>query len=505
MPLRRALDGRNESIPLIVMPVTILLLALGLRLYGLGEEPYWLDELFTMRRVAMPIPEMISDARGNMHSPVYFLLLKGMVGWLSDEEAVLRAPSALFGAAVAAIAAIVARDVGGRCAGWTAGMLVAACPFQMLYGQEARSYTLVAAFIMLGLWGVVRIAERDGAATWRPWTAWIAGTAGALVIFNGALPWLIASAAALSLAAVSRPDTAGRVWMFRRIAGGIATILALWLPIALLVVASVASTAREGFWVPPLSPAAILDTGRIVYLFAVSEPVTFDLLIRPPAWIELLLLGLAGYGVWSLRNRPPTVFVLATALLALPCLLLAVSLLRPVYLPRYLFWSAPVFFILVGLGLAALPWHQAASGFARIPRTAASAVLVALCLWGAIAHHMAEKRPRWDVALSWLAENAVDGDLVYLEGPTSRYVFDTLRQRRPVPDLVLADTSDDALAALAAGHRVWAVRATVEFGTMEPIEDFIGRLVDLWNAVPMEEQAVGRSIYILRMEQAASS
>ena len=82
-------------------------------------------------------------------------------------EDVMRLPAALFGAASCVVLFLLGRTLGGWRSGMLAALLLALAPFQVQYGQEARSYTLVTTFILLGLWGRVLLAG-DPVAAARP-------------------------------------------------------------------------------------------------------------------------------------------------------------------------------------------------------------------------------------------------------------------------------------------------------------------------------------------------
>ena len=78
------------------MPAVVALLALGLRLRGLGHFPLWYDELITLHRADLPLGGLIADSFANMHFPTYFLLAKPFAGFGAEG---LRLPSALLSAA----------------------------------------------------------------------------------------------------------------------------------------------------------------------------------------------------------------------------------------------------------------------------------------------------------------------------------------------------------------------------------------------------------------------
>ncbi len=139
------------------------MLALALRLYGLGDKPFWLDEITSLRRATTTVPGLVADSLQNNHYPSYFLLL-WLIGQIGTSQWLLRLPSAVFGAIGAALTcAIGSRAVGPR-GGAIAGLLMAFSPFEVQLGQEARSYTLVSCLILTALFGLVRLAQQPDAA-----------------------------------------------------------------------------------------------------------------------------------------------------------------------------------------------------------------------------------------------------------------------------------------------------------------------------------------------------
>ena len=183
------------------LPAAIGVLALALRLYGLGDKPFWLDEIASLRRATSSLHDLIANSLRNKHYPSYFLLL-WMVAKIGTSQWLLRLPSALFGALDAALACAIGSRAAGRRSGLIAGLLMAVSPFEIQFGQEARSYTLVSCLILIALWGLVRLAQDPAAAglplrhDGAPRGAWLAyglGTAAALDVLNVAVPWLVAA------------------------------------------------------------------------------------------------------------------------------------------------------------------------------------------------------------------------------------------------------------------------------------------------------------------------
>ncbi len=137
--------------------------ALALRLYGLGDKPFWLDEVASLRRATATVPDLVVDSLHNNHYPSYFLLL-WLVGQIGTSQWLLRLPSAVFGALGASLTCAIGRQAAGPRSGVIAGLLMAVSPFEVQFGQEARSYTLVSCLILTALFGLVRLAQEPAAA-----------------------------------------------------------------------------------------------------------------------------------------------------------------------------------------------------------------------------------------------------------------------------------------------------------------------------------------------------
>ena len=220
----------------VALPVLLAALALVLRLYGLSDKPLWYDEIVTLNRANLPLAELVIDALKHKHFPTYFLLLGPFAsadidGWM------LRFPSAVFGAVCVLLVSRLAAEMRGPRTGLGAGLLMALSPFEVQFGQEARSYTLTSCLVLVAIWGLVRIANRPEAAALpmsRPealrgaWVTYTLGTIGALLVLNIAIPWLLVSN--LAMLAIVHHAACERRGLLRNWALAQAVILLLWVP-----------------------------------------------------------------------------------------------------------------------------------------------------------------------------------------------------------------------------------------------------------------------------------
>ena len=497
--LRCGLEGALAEPPSWALPAAIGALALALRLYGLGDKPFWLDEIASLRRATSSLHDLVADSLRNKHYPSYFLLL-WLVAKIGASQWLLRLPSALFGALDASLACAIGGRAAGRRSGLIAGLLMALSPFEIQFAQEARSYTLVACLILIALWGLVRLAQdpaaaalplRHGGAPWRVWLAYGLGTAAALDVLNVAVPWLVAA----NLGAVAIAWRAGELrGAFLRNWGMVqALILAAWLPaFAWLYFASKGAVFYGAGWAPPATLKTIWAIIAPVYLLRISSFITFRLLPATVPGLAVAVAAMALWGAWRLRRDPVVLAVLGAAALVLPVGLLVVSLFVPVMVPRYFAWSAAPFFIFAGAGLGRL---------SSAPLAAAAAALAASCLINLAPYYHFETKPRWDLVAKDLAAKAKPGDVVLLDNYYSYFVLSTFAARDGLANdgVTLTWNLPEALR-LAPGHQLWAVYGrTGQAAKKQTPDGFRNSLAALGR--PVREKSVGRYIILWRFDE----
>ena len=446
----------------------MFLCALGARLWGIGDKPYWLDELTTLRRSSLPFGELVRDSLSYHHLPTYFALVAGVLPWGSS-EAVVRAPSALLGALVCALVAAAAGRVGGRAAAVLAGLLMAFSPTQVQYGQEARSYTLLMCCIAVSLLGLLRLVEdpvraarppfaRDGARA--GWALLLGGTLAAVWTLSIALAWPVAATVSW---AIAMPGAANRRALWRNWLLGHAAIAVLTLPWFVAMYVLNEGRMADGLtWIPPLDAERLWATLDTVYLMRVGSLISTHLFptVLPGLAALVALLVVAG-AAWAGRRRRPAFVVLLPATLLLPVALLAVSVVFPLWIPRYLLWGTVPFFVLAGLGVNLLPAPV------RLPVALAAGVFAAVNLGG---YYRAETKPRWDQAAQALHDMAAPGDLVLVEDDRLPDLLNHFLALHGPPFAPQRWTLDPAAARarIGAGGTVWLAQGAV--GQLTPAD-----------------------------------
>jgi 4-amino-4-deoxy-L-arabinose transferase-like glycosyltransferase len=357
-----------------VVATALVLLALALRLHHLGREEAWLDEAFSYHDVARA--GWAAGLREAHVPPLYPLVLRAGLGVAGrHDEAALRAPSAVLGAATAGATVWTAGLLFGWPAAAWAGLVAAASPLAVYYGQEARGYALLVFLVTLAAGLVVRATARGRGA----WAAVAVAATGVLYThYLGVIALVPLVAVAWSLG--------GRRAAGRTVLAGAAAV-ALFLPWLVWTFVLAPHDMHGVDWVAAAWAATppVLAVPKSLYVFHLGSeagllPVAMKQLgtiAFPPALRALGAVGLiavlvfAGAGGRGAGRRRAA--AAAWALLALPlAALLAISAVKPVYLVgRYDLLAFPGFALVAGLGLA-----QAWSARRRLAGAAAVAAFV---------------------------------------------------------------------------------------------------------------------------------
>ncbi|HZW02538.1 MAG TPA: glycosyltransferase family 39 protein, partial [Anaerolineaceae bacterium] len=149
----------------------IFLLGLMLRLYQLGADSFWIDEIGVATAAQMPtVGEMLRIA----HDHVMAMPLDYFVAWLfarlDTGEFWLRIPSALWGSFLIPIAFLLFRRLTNYRIALLTCLLLALSPLHIQYSQELRFYAALTFFYLLSTWLLVRSIENPVPLNWAMFT-----------------------------------------------------------------------------------------------------------------------------------------------------------------------------------------------------------------------------------------------------------------------------------------------------------------------------------------------
>ncbi|MFG3428269.1 hypothetical protein [Streptomyces californicus] len=371
-----------------------------LGLWGLSRQnSVWRDEAATWqvaRRSTGDIVRMLEHV-DVVHS-LYYLCMHGLFAGFGPSTTVLRLPSVLAVAAAVACVALIGHRLAGAYVGLGAGLALGLLPAVQFYLQEGRPYALVAAGSAAST--LLLVNALRGRARKRTWAAYACA-----VLVCGWLNWLalLILPAHLITLLWSRAPRGVRVrWA---VAAGAAT--AGVLPLALFSL----DQSGQVSWVPPLTwhmmigPAILLAIGGLGGLLGRRTGTG----TAPGTGMGTAeRTGVAGRtdrtgradrtDLADREGRPgpvtgsPSVAAVGLPLLAVPQLgLIGLSLVKPLFVDRYILFSLLGLALLIGALIG-----RAVDEVARRSRPAARCVLpvlVAVALVALLPQSLAKRSP----------------------------------------------------------------------------------------------------------------
>lgn len=437
----------------------LALLALAIRLCGLGRESLWVDEALSVKLARRPLVEVIAATSQDGHPPLYLTALHFWIGRFGAGETSVRGLSTLFALLALPAAYAVGRVLMGRRAGLMAALLLACSPYDVYYSQEARNYSLLVLTTLLSFLSFVRVDARE-----RPTGALGAGYVGAtaLMIYThvyGLLAWAAQNAYVLSKREdPPRSRRAGlRSWFLLQLVVLLLLVPWVWGPWTTTLVRQVGAQTtglhvqRPVAW--NLAVSFYQYAGSIV-AFALLAPAAALQAYRGIRWAARRPLSGSDPVAAAREGQAAHLLVLWASLPHLvPFLVSQVSV--PVYLTRSAIVSLPAF-------------HLLAAGFFDRLRPVLRWGLVALVAAAALAaqrdYSRSISKEQWREVAAEIEASAAAGDLVAFDAGYGETGFDYYARRS---DLRKAALSADVASAAGRDQmadlrrdtgRIWLVR-----------------------------------------------
>ena len=147
--------------------IGILLLAFGLRLHALDSQSLWWDELKTVQRATMTLPDLLADlTRNRAHLPFYFLLMRGWSLFMGNSAFSVRYFSVLWGVLGVTAVFQLGKQLATPQVGPSAAFLLAISPFHIWYSQEARMYSFLPTLLILAHVALVAVLKKSSKRYW---------------------------------------------------------------------------------------------------------------------------------------------------------------------------------------------------------------------------------------------------------------------------------------------------------------------------------------------------
>lgn len=441
VPARRQTPGPAKAV-VVVAP---LLLTVALGLWGIRREnTMWGDESVTYQLAHRDLSQIWRTAQHvDLVHALYYAVMHEVFGLFGGGLLTLRLPSVLAMSVAASGVGLLALRLAGPRAGLLAGLVFPVLPQVQKYAQEGRSYAMVCALVVWATYALV--AGVPHRARWR-WAVYGFTMLLACLLHEFAVLALVAHGVTLVVSRVPRP------------------VLRAW------------SVAAAGV-VAGLLPLAIRSAGQ-------SEQVSW---IGGPVRLRYFLV-VAVVGVVCARaplgvRGPVRLSVLAVPILALPGLLLLIaSLVKPLFVDRYVLFSNVGFALLLGAWMDYFRRRQRSSRYVWIAAVAVLAALVPPSL------SLRTPQSRSDdvtaIGAAVRKEGRPGDGLLYLAGrhriltaanpEDTRFLTDLALAQDPVSSNTLAGVelpAQEIAARMLEFDRIVAVRAAGAHSSTNPQEE----------------------------------
>ena len=425
LPLSPAWTGSRAT----MLILGLFVLAVGVRLIGLGSDPVWFDEAATLEIAALPYSDIFGTV-GPLESspPGFYALARLWVSLVGEQITLVRLLPALAGALTILPVWFMARDAYGDRAAMLCAAMLALTASHVRLSQDARTYTALCLLFACALLLAERLTRRSALDRG---TLALTATLG---VIQGGMLWLHGTASvqiALIGIFLVVAGTLGALGLRRTmVIAGVAGMMAAAIG-ALPLLYALAHVGGEEFsdrWIDDLD---LIEALRI-YGRTLVAPYLHGL--SPVA--GLLQAGLVGVAVvLGLRRRDPTTLGLVAALGGLALVLPLMSGLLPIMLDR------TILFMLIPLQLLV------AAGAARLPRPGfaiAAVALLALNLVGVIHYNRIEvRKEQWPAVAAWMSPRLQGEPILVTEGAfAARALALPFAERRLSPRIIVLAPSN---------------------------------------------------------------
>jgi len=319
---------RNFLIIVIVGALIFAAMSLAIGLH----QSVWFDEAYSIMLAKQPAAQLVHLTSLDVHPPLYYLLLKGWASMFGWGEFALRSLSVIVAACAVVTGGLLVRRLFGTRAGLVALPFIVFAPFLLRYGFEIRMYALASLIGILATYVlVIAYQTKPGRYQWLLYAFYgVLVALGVYTLYSLAFLWVTHLAWLIWMTRRDKQELIKAPWV-----RAFALSILLFLP-----------------WLPAFKSQ--LGNGALA---AISQQVNMDNLIGiisfssvyQPTWqlngvmtlvvlfaiVVMTFFTIRAFKVVSKKEKPYLI-LLAMYLLVPVILVTAISLVRPLYVERYL-------------------------------------------------------------------------------------------------------------------------------------------------------------------------
>lgn len=475
--------------------IAILCLAMILRLYHIGAESLWEDEIRSVQKTISG--EGLPPA--NLLRPAYYVCLKA---WMlfGTSDAWLRSLSALFGVGSVYFTYLLGYRLSSQAAGLVAALLLALSPLAIEQSQEIRMYALGQFSGLVGTVLLAHVLENYQTRPLRWWTiarlvtCWTAPLNSALLMPDTLL-------ATLRLRKQPRVLAAYCIWLI--------ILCGVW-ALSFIRLVEATPSYMSGFVEKMSRPTPISFLGILRTFTTYSSPASGEVV---SVWGErfadafvLVLAGVLVVALWKRSQLGRLSWAFAWGYLPLVAIFAASYVTNSIWLGRYLSFTAPYLLILLAAGFVWIwqRWRIVAVGLITVYSIAITTGL----------HHYytTENRADWRSASQIISVSETPKDAIYLFPTSDRQGLEYYyKGSLPITGNFLRHDQPDArrltseLSSLTSTHdHLWLVLMYSQFETGKQWQQAFQQVIEL-NFYTKLHETVGGGLELYQIQACSSS
>jgi uncharacterized membrane protein len=425
-----------------IVVATIIAIGAALRLLYLGAPSIWLDEALSIAYARMPWPQFTHlMATRELNMLPYYLLLRAWIH-LGTQEWIVRSLSVICSIATLPLFYRLGARLFGERTGQIGVALLALNPYHVRFAQEARGYSLMLLLVTASTLLLVRAVDGGSHRRSLLWIGYVVTSV--LAVYAHFYAGLAILAQWTALLVVSP-----RALSLRPLALSIAAICVLLLPVAAFVLLGHADPAG---WIPHPS---VKRVEFLIYSLLGGDNSPGARVYEYPVLVVAIFASAASVRTAWRANRRETqgwryALVVCGAILPI-VLVLAVSLIKPFFVDKYLVECLPFVVLLLAVGLDHVRPRALSLG--------ATIYILALSAHALATYYRKSDKDDWRAATRYILASAKPEDGVVLFPHYESAPFDYYRASLDTTATApaVADLAGGIPALQQHFSRVWSV------------------------------------------------
>jgi mannosyltransferase len=367
----------------------ILLLALFFRLYGLGTESLWLDEVLSIKYAHLNLSQIFLLQKET--PPLYYLVLHWWIRLFGISEFSVRFPSVIFGCLSVFMIYKLGSQLFDRNTGTLSSLLLAFSVFHIHYSQEARTYSLSVLLTLLSMYFFIRLLKE---VSLRNLMGYILSSI--LLMYSHVYGLFIIIAQNIyfmSLSSFSKEDRKLTVKRWFSVQFLLILLFVPWVRIFVYKVVEV----QGNYWIP------IPHIDTIISSFRTYSSESTLLLV--------LFLVLVLFSLWQIRklNKYHIYFLLIWLITPIVLPFIISQLSQPIYDVRYTIVASSAFYLLIARGIDNM--------HAKYVKLIVVSTVILLSMVSVRNYYAEITNEPWREVAEYIDANAHNGDVVLFNAP----------------------------------------------------------------------------------------